>query len=187
MTDHAISRTRRNWLIAGCALAAAAGGFALRRRGEKGAAIGKGVDALLALELPDPDGSLQSMTQWRGKVLVVNFWATWCQPCREEIPALLRIAKKHAGKNIQIIGIAVDSADKVKQFAEEFTIDYALLIGGLESIELSRQLGNRASALPFTAVLDHSGTLVRTHLGQISEQDLESILAPLLAPPSGKA
>jgi thiol-disulfide isomerase/thioredoxin len=186
VTDPAVNRTRRNWLIAGCALAAAAAGFALRRLGEKGAASAKGVDALLALRVADPDGKLQSMTQWRGKILVVNFWATWCQPCREEIPALLRIAKKHASKNLQIVGIAVDSADKVKEFAAEFKIDYALMIGGLDSIELTRQLGNLASGLPFTAVLDRDGRLVKTQLGQIAEQDLESLLAPLLSPASGK-
>lgn len=182
-----MNRARRNGLIAGCALAAAAAGFALRRLGEKGTASTQGVDALLALELVDPDGRLQRMTQWRGKVLVVNFWATWCQPCREEIPALLRIAKKHALGNLQIVGIAVDSADKVKQFAMEFKIDYALMIGGLESIELTRQLGNLSGGLPFTAVLDRNGRLVKTHLGQISEQDLDSLLAPLLLPTSAKA
>ena len=172
--------SRRNWLIAAAALIAGGAGFALRRANMTGSATGDAVRNLLALELPDPDGKPQSMKQWQGRVQVVNFWATWCEPCREEIPGLLRIEKKYASKSLQIVGIAIDSADKVRQFAKDFQITYALLIGGLEAVDLSRQLGNKTGALPYTVVLDQEGKVVRTHLGKISEQELDEVIAPLL-------
>ena len=89
--------------------------------------------------------------------------------------------KKYASKSLQIVGIAIDSADKVRQFAKDFQITYALLIGGLETVDLSRQLGNKTGALPYTVVLDQEGKVVRTHLGKISEQELDEVIAPLLA------
>lgn len=172
--------SRRNWLIASAALIAGGAGFALRRASMTGPAADDAVRKLLALELPDPDGKPQSMKQWQGRVQIVNFWATWCEPCREEIPGLLRILKKHASKSLQIVGIAIDNANKVKQFAKEFDITYPLLIGGLETVDLSRQLGNKAGALPYTVILDHGGNVVRTHLGKISEQELDEVVTPLL-------
>ena len=176
--------SRRNWLIAAAALVAAGAGFGLRRLGMTGTAEPAAVRALSTLDLPDADGKPQSMKQWQGRVQIVNFWATWCEPCREEIPGLLRIGKKYASKRLQIVGIAIDSADKVKQFAAEFHIDYPLLIGGLETVNLSRDLGNKASALPFTVVLDQDGNVVRTHLGKISEQELDGVLMPLFGKPA---
>jgi thiol-disulfide isomerase/thioredoxin len=172
--------SRRHWLIAAAAVIAGGAGFALRRANMTGPATGDAVRSLLALELPDPDGKPQSMKQWQGRVQIVNFWATWCEPCREEIPGLLRIGKKHDSKKLQIVGIAIDSADKVKQFAKEFEISYPLLIGGLETVDLSRELGNKAGALPYTVVLDQGGKVVRTHLGKISEQELDDVVTPLL-------
>lgn len=175
--------SRRNWLIAAAAVIAGGAGFALRRAAMTGPADGDAVRGLLALELPDPDGKPLSMKLWQGRVQVVNFWATWCEPCREEIPGLLRIGKKYDSKSLQIVGIAIDSADKVKQFAKDFQITYPLLIGGLETVDLSRQLGNKAGALPYTVVLDQGGKVIRTHLGKISEQELDEVVRPLLAKP----
>jgi thiol-disulfide isomerase/thioredoxin len=179
--------TRRTWLVAGMALAGAAGGFALRKFWAPPLGVDRSDDAdpdaaaaLRELSLADLQGRQQALAQWRGKVLVVNFWATWCQPCREEIPGLLRIEREQAGKNLQMVGIAVDNADNVKQFAQQFKIDYPLLVGGLDVLEISRRLGNRAGGLPFTVVMDSGGNLVKTHLGQISEKDLGQVLAPLL-------
>jgi len=176
--------SRRNLLIAAAALIAGGAGFAVRRAGMTGPASDDAVRSLLALELPDPDGKPQSMRQWQGRVQIVNFWATWCEPCREEIPGLLRIGKKYDSKSLQIVGIAIDSADKVKQFAKEFQITYPLLIGGLETVDLSRQLGNKVGALPYTLVLNQDGKVIRTHLGKISEQELDEVVGPLLGKPA---
>ena len=138
--------------------------------------VAKVVAELMRLRLPDVSGKDQSLAQWRDKVLVVNFWATWCEPCREEIPVLLRVQAKHASNGVQIVGISVDSADKVRQFASQYRIGYPLVIGSMEVIELTRGLGNNAAGLPYTIVLDRSGRVVKTHLGGISEVELESAI-----------
>jgi thiol-disulfide isomerase/thioredoxin len=132
---------------------------------------------LKRLQLPDLSGRKQNFSQWEHKILIVNFWATWCEPCREEVPALLRVQAANGSKGVQIVGIAVDSAPKVRQFADEFNIAYPLLIGGVEVIDLARKLGNRAGGLPYTVVVDRSGHVVATHLGRISEAQLERAIA----------
>ena len=170
---------RRNWLIGAAAAAAGASGFTARLLTRSPTA--DGVDALNALALPDLNGATQRLAQWQGKVRVVNFWATWCQPCREEIPGLLRIEKKHAGKNLQLVGIAVDEVAKIRQFAIEYKMDYPQLVGGSEIIDLSRKLGNRAGGLPFTAVLNSGGELVRFRLGRMEEAELDALITPLLS------
>ena len=134
------------------------------------------VAELLRTSLPDPDGVPQSLAQWRGKLLIVNFWATWCEPCRQEVPALVRIQATFAPKGVQIVGIALDSAAKVRDFAKEYGINYALVVGGMETIDLTRKLGNTAAALPYTVVIDPSGKIIATRLGGITEQELKSVI-----------
>lgn len=120
------------------------------------------------------------LSQWRGKVLVVNFWATWCLPCREEIPALMRVQHNYAANGVQFVGIAIDNVSKVREYAEEMHINYALLIGSMETLGVTKDLGNRAGVLPFTVVLDHDGKVAYAHAGQLSEALLRAVLAPLL-------
>ena len=116
-------------------ICAGAGGYVVQQQKRTETSQNKAVQQLLALTLPDPAGKPQPLAQWRGKVLVINFWATWCDPCREEIPGLIRLREKYAGKNIEVVGIALDSASKVRQFADSVKITYPLVIGGGESIE----------------------------------------------------
>jgi len=140
---------------------------------------GQGVP-VLALSFPDAKGNAQKLEQWRGKVLVVNFWATWCAPCREEIPDFVRLQDKLGPKGVQFVGIAVDNADKVVQFAEEFQVNYPLLIGGYGAIELSRALGNKLGALPFTALVSRDGAVARVHLGPLKPDRLQALCEELL-------
>jgi len=136
--------------------------------------------ALTFTTFPDLAGNSTTLSRWHGKVVVVNFWASWCPPCREEIPGLIRMQGRYAANGLQIVGIAVDSAEKSRQAATEMTINYPVLVAGLEAIDLTRRLGNRAGGLPYTIVLDRQGGLVATHLGLLSEAQLEQILRPLL-------
>src|SRR5690348_27336 len=122
--------------------------------------------AVLGLVLPDLHGQQQALAQWRGKVLVVNFWATWCAPCREEMPEFVAVQARDGPKGVQFVGIAVDDPDKVRTFAQDIGLNYPTLIGGYGAIELSRTLGNDLAALPFTIVLDRQGRVVHTQLGQ---------------------
>jgi thiol-disulfide isomerase/thioredoxin len=137
--------------------------------------------ALLALELPDENGTVLRMEQWRGRVLVVNFWATWCVPCREEMPQFMKAQEAQGSRGLQFVGIAVDQPDKVVQFVKELRLNYPTMVGGMGAIELSRDLGNRLMALPFTIVLDRAGRVAHTQLGPLSPDKLRGIVDPLLA------
>ena len=125
----------------------------------------------------------RTLLDWQGKVRVVNFWATWCEPCREEIPALQRVQAKFAESGLETIGISIDHADKVQQFARNMAITYPLLLGDASLIDLARALGNRAGGLPFTLVIDAQGKLLASKLGGITEAQLTEILLPVLGQP----
>jgi peroxiredoxin len=135
---------------------------------------------LLALSLPDAAGKEQSIGQWRGKVVVVNFWATWCEPCRKEMPEFMRAQTEFGSRGLQFVGIAVDQADKVDRFAKELGLNYPTLIGGYGAVELSKTLGNRLAALPFTIIVDRQGRVAHTQLGPINPDQLHSIIDKLL-------
>lgn len=141
---------------------------------------------LQTLTLNTPTGKPEPLAQWQGKIRVLNFWATWCPPCREEIPALSRTQTKLAGKGVQFLGIAVDSADNVRDFIQEAVretpLTYPLLIASPEAIESLKALGNRQGGLPFTVILDRQGQIRYARLGGLDESKLERLLAPLLTP-----
>lgn len=136
---------------------------------------------LFATRLDDPAGTPQPFAQWQGKTLVVNFWATWCPPCREEMPAFSRLQDKYAANGVQFVGIALDNADSVRDYAKQFPVSYPLLIGGPDGGELARQLGNTRLAMPYTLLLDPVGTPRYARLGALSEQELDRELAGQLA------
>jgi thiol-disulfide isomerase/thioredoxin len=150
------------------------------RAPEAGLMAGADGSALLGISLPDTSGRPEALAQWKGKVLVVNFWATWCTPCREEMPEFVAAQQELGARGLQFVGIAIDDADKVRQYATEIGLNYPALIGGYGSIELSRSLGNTVGALPFTIVLDRSGRIVHTQLGPLRDAKLRGILAQLL-------
>ncbi len=171
-------------LFAVVAIAATAGGAAyhLWSRGGGTAAAGAGavVEQIYAARLADLKGGAQTLGQWQGQVLVVNFWATWCAPCREEIPGFVRMQERYGPRGLQFVGIAIDQPDKVAEFSREFHINYPLLMGGLETMELMRQAGNRAGVLPYTLVIARDGKLVSREPGGLKESRLERIIQPLL-------
>jgi len=177
-----VSRTRK-WLLgaAVAVLAAAAGlAFQLWGPGLTGTREPAPAQAVFAVQLPDLQGRVQGLSQWRGRVLVINFWATWCAPCREEIPVFVRMQERHGPKGLQFVGIAIDRPEQVAAFAREFGINYPVLLGGLDTMELMRQTGNRPGVLPFTLVLDRSGRITSQTLGEIKEVKLENVIQPLL-------
>ena len=175
---------RRFWLTsAAVGTVAAAAGYGLNLWLDATATGDAGnpaaVQALLAARLPDLNGKSQALESWRGRVLVVNFWATWCAPCREEIPEFVRMQDRYRGQGLQFVGISIDQPDKVRDFAREFGINYPLLLGGPETLVLMREAGNRVGVLPFTLVLDRQGNVASRHPGALKEAKLEGILRPL--------
>ena len=130
--------------------------------------------------LPDLQKQQRSVSEWDGKVLVINFWATWCPPCIREIPVFIELQKQYAEQGLQFIGIAIDNREAVQAFVNEITINYPFLIGQQEAIAIAVDLGNDRAVLPFTAIIDREGKIVSRHLGEFKRQDVENIILPLL-------
>jgi thiol-disulfide isomerase/thioredoxin len=171
-------RARRVVLVAGVALAAGATGYAVNawwRTNSQAEAAG----AVMSGRMTDLQGKSVTIDHWRGRVLVVNFWATWCAPCREEIPMFVKLQERHGARGLQFIGVAIDQREKVDAFTREFRMNYPVLLGGLEAIELSRRAGNRLGALPFTIIIDRAGHIADVHLGVVKETRLEAMLQSL--------
>jgi len=135
---------------------------------------------LLALSLPDTRGATQSLAQWRGKVILVNFWATWCGPCREEMPEFVKAQRELGPRGLQVVGIAIDQPDKVATFARELDLNYPALIATYETMDIAKPLGNRLLGLPFTVIVDREGRVAHTQLGPMKPAQLSSILNKLL-------
>ena len=171
---------RRDLLILGGAgLAAAAAGFLagpalLRLSGDsEGAVLG-------AAAFGDLEGRRRRLAEWRGKVLVCNFWATWCAPCREEIPLLVAARQKHGPSGVEIVGIAIDNPSKVREFSATFKISYPVLVAEADGLDLMRQLGNTGGGLPYTVIADREGSLVHRKLGALKEAELDGWLDALV-------
>ena len=131
------------------------------------------MEAVLKASLPDLDGKTQSISQWQGKVLVVNFWASWCPPCRAEMPGFVDLQKKYAGRGLVFVGIALDSPDKAGAFARSIGVNYPVLVDQDSSVL-------NLSALPYTVVFDRKGGLAATHAGAWPEAELGEIISKLL-------
>jgi thiol-disulfide isomerase/thioredoxin len=137
------------------------------------------VEKLWASTLPDTHGIAQPLARYRHQRVVVNFWASWCGPCVRELPQLSALSRQYAAKNIQFIGIGVDSAANVKQFLAKTTVSYPVYIAGFGGTDLTHGLGNRTGGLPFTVVIDAAGSIRYRKLGSIDSQILRRVLAGL--------
>lgn len=137
------------------------------------------VASLLRTSLPDVQNHQRAWSEWQGKVLLVNFWATWCPPCVEEMPELVALQSEMANKNLQIIGIGIDSPSNIQEFSAKYKISYPLLMAGIEGTELSRQFGNQAGGLPFTVLIRPDGKIQKTYLGRLNMQQVREDLQAL--------
>lgn len=135
---------------------------------------------LFATTLPDEDGVPQALNQWQGKIIVLNFWATWCPPCREEMPELSELNTEYQDKNVIVIGIALDEIDLIKEFNTENHMSYPLLAAEDTGGNLAANLGNNKSALPYTVIIKPDGTVANTYFGRISKPLLEEALLKLI-------
>lgn len=126
------------------------------------------------------DGKEHRLNDWQGKVLVVNHWASWCPPCRAEMPLFVEYQKQYGDQGLQFVGIAHESLDKAQPFADSMGLNYPnLLAGDKQGIAWAQTLGSRGS-LPFTIIYDRDGKLVSTKLGEVREADLQALLETLL-------
>jgi thiol-disulfide isomerase/thioredoxin len=152
-------------------------------------ARGDPAHSLPDFRLPDLAGREIGSAVWAGKVLVVNYWASWCPPCVREMPTLIRAQQAHEPGQFQVVGIAIDEKDAVEQFLIDHPVNYPILIGNPDAVEMSRRLGNRMQGIPFTVIFDRHGRRTFSQVGEVSAATLNAQLAPLLpaATPPGTA
>ena len=169
---------RRQWIMIGgiSLLALLAGVFSSQWISQTGLASDPSIKAFFANPWQTPDGKPANSENWRGKVLVLNFWASWCPPCVEEMPALDRIAQEYASKNVLIVGIGIDSPSNIREFLQKTPVSYPIVLGGIEGSNLSKQMGNTQGALPYTVVINPKGKSIYTKLGKISEEELKKAI-----------
>ena len=137
------------------------------------------VQQLWAAPVTDVAGKPQSLSLLKGHPIVVNFWASWCGPCVEEMPALSQLQRDYAKKGIQFVGLGVDSDKNVQAFLQKVTVAYPIYVTGFGGADLARAFGNTAGALPFTVVIDAKGNIRSTKLGQIDPAALKQTLDAL--------
>ncbi len=117
-----------------------------------------------------------NLADYKGKLLVLNFWATWCPPCLEEIPLFVQLQDEYKDRNVTFIGIAVDDAHRVREFVRDNEINYPVLIGSGDALRISEILGNKRSVLPFTVCLNPSGDLIDMHSGVVPESKVRKFV-----------
>lgn len=141
--------------------------------------------AAVEFALPDLDGKKRNAGEWRGRTVLLNFWATWCPPCREEIPLFLDARERFAARGFEVVGIAVDQADAVLAYSESMGIDYPLLIGDDQVFGLMHTLGNTSGALPYSLMISPEGKILSTKHGSYTQTELNQVIEAAL--PSGSA
>ena len=165
---------RRTLWMAGVALAAGgAGVWWSQRRLQLQPVLDEKEAAFWLGEFDGPGGEKVRMADFRGRPLLVNFWATWCPPCVEELPLLNAFQQAHAARGWQVLGLAVDQPSTVRGFMQKLPLNFPVGMAGFGGTELSRSLGNAAGALPFSVVFGAGGGVLHRKLGKLSEQDLQ--------------
>ena len=173
---------RRQWIIiGGISLLALLGGVLTSQWISKtGLASEPSVKAFFANPWQTPDGKPADTAQWQGKILVVNFWASWCPPCVEEMPTLDLLQQEYLQQNVLFVGIGIDSPSNIREFLEKTPVSYPIVIGGLEGSNLSKQMGNSQGALPYTIIINAQGKSTSSKLGKISEEELRKAIKSAL-------
>ena len=137
-------------------------------------------DPVWAASFKDLTGTAQSLSTYKGKTALVYFWATWCESCQKEGPAFQALYEKFKDKNFVVVGIAVDNADKVREFVKAHGMAFPIVYGGSDAIKLSKDIGNSLGAIPFMVLIDRDGHIVEKITGDAPDGKLEGLLAPLL-------
>ena len=135
---------------------------------------------LIEFSLPDLSGKIRESKEWQGKILIINFWATWCPPCLKEIPDFIKIQEKHKNNNLQFVGIAIDNKESVINYLKTININYSILIGNDEAIALSHKMGNIVNAVPFTVIVNTEGAIIHRQPGELSREKILEIITPFL-------
>lgn len=169
-----IATNRRTAMYAGVAAVATLAGVGVAW--QRQSLVQMGPEALAAFwsaEFDTPSGESLGMTAFKGKPLVINFWATWCTPCIEEMPLIDAFFRENESKGWQVLGLAIDQPSRVRQFLSQFPVSYKIGLAGLNGTDLAKKLGNDVGGLPFTIVLDANGQLKQRKLGKLAADDIK--------------
>ena len=169
-----INLSKRNVVLGGVAVLAALGGAGVALRKQASGLDMEAEQALWSAEFDTPDGQVLKMKNLQGTPLVINFWATWCAPCVEEMPLLDVFFRQNSPKGWQMVGLAIDQPSRVRQYLSQNAISYPIGLAGLTGTELGRYLGNEVGGLPFTVVLDEKGGVIQRKLGKLSAQEIQA-------------
>jgi thiol-disulfide isomerase/thioredoxin len=164
---------RRRWLYGGVAAIAGLGGAGLAlRKFDLNAVDEAALTALWGMSFETPEGSQLSLSTFRGHSLIINFWATWCPPCIEELPLLDAFYRENKTNGWQVVGLAVDRLEPVKAFLARQSLGFPMALAGTAGIALSKSMGNTGGGLPFTLVLRGNGAILDRKVGKVSAQDM---------------
>ena len=134
-------------------------------------------DARSNLHLPGTDGASHSLSDWNGKLVLLNFWATWCGPCRQEMPLLDKVGTHLAKSDLRVIGVAIDSDDAVRDFLQTHPVSYPILLGSSARIDPSLVFGDTRSLLPYSVLIGRDGRILAQHAGSFSADSLTAWLS----------
>ncbi len=137
-------------------------------------------ESLFAATFPDEKGQPQALKKYAGKVVVLNFWATWCEPCREEMPELSKLHNTYQNQNLVVLGIAVDDVPAISDFTKETKVSYPIFAADMQGMEIAASLGNNKRVLPYTVIIKADGSIAKTYFGRVTMQLLEKTLKTLI-------
>ena len=173
----AVTANRRNWIIGGLGMAAGlAGALVAWQKFEPHAVMDEAVQNFWMQSFERPEGGNLSMQAFQGKPLLINFWATWCPPCIEELPLIDAFYNQNKSKSLQVIGLAVDQPSMVRRYLTQKPLSFPVGLAGFNGTELGRTLGNAQSVLPFSVIFDAKGRLLAQKAGKLDQSDLEAWL-----------
>lgn len=142
---------------------------------------GTTTDTVFTTHLMSTAGNAQNLSQYQGKIIVLNFWATWCPPCREEMPELSLLHEEYQHKNLVVLGVAIDELDLVNNFLQSSPVSYPIFVATSAEMDFSSQLGNDKDVLPYTVIINTDGKVITSYFGRINKPQLEAAIKPLLS------
>ncbi len=148
--------------------------------GKQAEASSASTQPLFAANFPDQNGKPQALKSYAGKIVVLNFWATWCEPCREEMPELSKLYDAYKNKNLVVLGVAIDDVAAVSKFTKDTKVSYPLFAADMDGMQIAANLGNDKDVLPYTVIIKADGSVAKTYFGRVTQPLLEETLTKLL-------